>query len=322
MATPTRYDPISSLLQSHELLIVDGAMATELERMGCDLADPLWSAKTLIEAPELIKEVHGAYFRAGADIAITATYQATFEGFARRGIDFERAEELMRLAVRLAAEARDEFWSAPGNRAGRVRPLVAASIGPYGAYLADGSEYRGEYGLGVEELMMFHRPRMAVLAETEADLFACETVPCEVEALALARLLCEFPTRTGWISFSCRDGAHTNHGELLEECVRALEPFDGVSAVGVNCTAPEYIVDLVRAARSATRKPIVVYPNSGERYVAEEHAWSGDRGNATLALDAGKWHAAGAALIGGCCRTGPDDIEALARQIPAHEFHV
>ena len=194
-------------------MILDGALATELERHGCDLHDPLWSARALIEAPHLIKRVHADYFAAGADCAITATYQATFEGFARRGFTEAEAADLMRSAVRLAVEARDEFWADPAHRVGRPKPLIAASIGSYGAYLADGSEYSGDYGLTEQELIDFHRPRMAVLAATEADLFACETIPCQVEAQALAHLLAEFPERVAWISFSARDGAHTCHGE-------------------------------------------------------------------------------------------------------------
>src|SRR5579884_482415 len=207
---PGTMDPLARILNDYGLMILDGAMATELERRGCDLRDPLWSAKVLIEAPEMIKVVHAAYFAAGADCAITASYQATFQGFARRGLSEAEAADLMRLSVRLAVEARDEFWADPANRAGRPRPLVAASIGPYGAYLADGSEYRGDYGLSEEELCAFHRPRLAMLASSGADLLACETIPCLEEALALAELLSELPEAGAWISLSCRDEQHTN----------------------------------------------------------------------------------------------------------------
>jgi homocysteine S-methyltransferase len=305
-------NPITSILDEYGLLILDGAMATELERHGCDLRDPLWSAKVLIEAPQLIKRVHADYFAAGADCAITSTYQATFQGFAQRGLSEADAADLMRLAVRLAIEARDEFWADATNRAGRPKPLVAASIGPYGAFLADGSEYSGDYGLTEDELMDFHRPRLSVLARSDADLLACETIPCLVEARALARLLVEYPDRVAWFSFSARDSAHTRHGERLVDCARWLDRYGQVAAIGVNCTAPRYIADLVGAVRAATAKPIVAYPNSGELYRADVHTWTGAGEIAAFAEQASAWYHRGARLIGGCCRTTPEQIRALA----------
>lgn len=305
-------NPIAHILRDHKVMILDGALATELERRGCDLHDPLWSARTLIEAPQRIKEVHAAYFAAGADCAITASYQATFQGFARRGLSESASANLMRLAVRLAVEARDEFWANPANRAGRPKPLVAASVGPYGAYLADGSEYTGDYGLDERALRDFHRPRLAVLTDSGADLLACETVPCLVEAHALARLLEEFPERSAWISFSARDGAHTCHGEPIAACAALLDGYEQVAAVGINCTAPQYVADLTGAMRAATAKPILVYPNSGETYHAADHTWSGGDGGDAWLAGAHAWHRRGARIIGGCCRTTPAQIEALA----------
>ena len=174
------------LLEQYPALVVDGALATELERRGCDLRDPLWSAKALIETPDLIRQVHEDYFAAGADIAITARYQATIDGFMRRGLNREEGIDPLQRSVRLAREARDACWAEPAHRAGRPRPLVAASIGPYGAFLADGSEYRGDYGLSETQLIDFHRPRMAALLAAGPDLLACETIPCFSEARALA----------------------------------------------------------------------------------------------------------------------------------------
>lgn len=305
-------NPIANILAAHPLLVLDGALATELEARGCDLRDPLWSARVLIEAPELIRAVHADYFAAGADCAITASYQATFAGFARRGLSEQQSAALMRLAVQLAAEARDAFWANEANRAGRPRPLVAASVGPYGAYLADGSEYSGDYELSEDELIEFHRPRLAELVAAGPDLLACETIPCMAEARALVRLLAEFPEQRAWVSFSARDGAHTCHGEPIGACAAWLDQCPQVVAIGVNCSAPRHIADLVRAIRAATHKPIVVYPNSGERYSAAENAWDG-RGEADdLAQQARLWQACGAQLIGGCCRTTPAQIRALA----------
>lgn len=305
-------NPIATLLERYPVLVLDGAMATELERCGCDLRDPLWSARVLIEAPELIRRVHLDYFRAGADVAITASYQATVEGFMRRGLGREEGIELLRRSVRLAVKARDAFWEDPVNRAGRPRPLVAASVGPYGAFLADGSEYRGDYDLSEAELMDFHRPRMAALLEAGPDLLACETIPCFAEARALARLLAEFPGAGAWISFSARDEVRVCHGESLAECAAWLDDRPQVVAVGVNCTAPSYIPALIAAARAATGKPIVVYPNSGETYDPESHCWEGVASCADFAAEARIWHERGARLIGGCCRTTPDHIREIA----------
>jgi len=293
------------------LVILDGALGTELQRRGADIDDPLWSAKLLLERPELIRQVHLDYFRSGADVATTSSYQATFEAFARRGLGPQETAGLMRLSVRLAAEARDEFWADPANRVGRRRPLVAASVGPYGAMLADGSEYRGDYGLDEEALMAFHRPRLAVLADAGADLLACETIPCLAEARALARLMGDFPGVEAWMSFSCRDGLHDSQGEPIADCVAALEGFDQIIALGVNCTAPQHIGSLIEQMHGRTRKPLLVYPNSGEQYDGLHKTWHGNPGASHFAEQARGWHARGARLIGGCCRTGPDEIAAL-----------
>jgi homocysteine S-methyltransferase len=304
-------DPIKHFLARRPLIILDGALATELERRGADLLDPLWSAKYLIERPDIIRAVHFDYFAAGADVATTATYQATFEAFSRRGIERDAAVQLMRDAVSLAAAARDEFWATASNRIGRLRPLIAASVGPYGAMLADGSEYRGHYAVADRVLADFHRPRLEVLANCGADLLACETIPCLREATVLARLLREFPALCAWISFSCRDGEHNCEGENLGDCVAQLQEYPQIAAVGVNCSRPEYITSLLRQMRGRTDKPLVIYPNSGECYDASSKQWSGSAGTVRLGEHARAWYAEGARLIGGCCRTTPDDIRGV-----------
>ena len=311
MNTPSTHpSPLQAALAEQGLLVLDGALATELERRGADLKDPLWSAKLLIEQPDLIRQVHLDYFLAGADVATTASYQATFEAFARRGLSQTEAADLMRRSVELACEARDAFWAVPDNRVGRRRPLVAASVGPYGAMLADGSEYRGYQGVSREALADFHRPRLEILAHAGADLLACETLPCLDEALAIAGLLPAFEGLQAWISFSCKDAIHNSQGEPLAECVAALDGVAQIAAIGVNCTAPEFIPSLVALASANTSKPIIVYPNSGEHYDAIDKVWHGDGAHDFAAL-AMRWHGRGARLIGGCCRTGPDDIRAL-----------
>ena len=305
-------NPIASILDHYPALVIDGALATELERRGCDLKDDLWSAKILLEQPEKIKQVHYDYFKAGADCAITASYQATIQGFSKRGLNEEQALALIQKSVRLAVEARDEFWADQANRVGRSRPFVAASVGPYGAFLADGSEYRGNYGLTESELMDFHRPRMKALIEAGADLIACETIPCLVEAQALVKLLEEIQSIPAWISFSCRDEVHVNEGQRLEDCVRQIEASPFVSAVGINCTSPKYIPSLIRAAGKATDKPVLVYPNSGERYDASKNDWHGQPVYESFSEEAKEWYKAGARMIGGCCRTTPEDIRGIA----------
>ncbi|MCB1920953.1 MAG: homocysteine S-methyltransferase [Candidatus Competibacteraceae bacterium] len=312
MKTPLHINPLSPLLAQYPVLILDGALATELERRGCDLRDPLWSAKVLLENPESIYQVHLDYLQAGADCVITASYQATVEGFMQRRLPRETALELIQRSVRLAIEARDAFWRDPANRRDRPRPLIAASVGPYGAFLADGSEYRGDYGLTEIELMDFHRPRLAALLEAGPDLLACETLPCFTEAQALARLLAEFPDVYAWFSFSACDELHTCHGEPLADCAAWLDRIPQAVAIGVNCTAPRYIPTLITSIRGATAKPIVVYPNSGEIYNIEQRDWSGAATCATFSAEARGWYASGARLIGGCCRTTPEHIREIA----------
>ena len=307
-----KINPLTPLLEQYPLLILDGALATELERRGCNLRDPLWSAKILLESPELIRQIHQDYFQAGADCAITASYQATVEGFMRRGVTRETALKLIQRSVQLAIEARDAFWQDEVNRVGRPRPLVAASVGPYGAFLADGSEYRGDYGLSETGLMDFHRPRLAALLEAGPDLLACETLPCFTEAKALVRLIAEFPEAYAWISFSARDEMHICHGERLADCAAWLDEIPHVVAVGVNCTAPRYIPALIGAVRMNTRKPVVVYPNSGETYDIERRTWNGPATNVAFAAEAQRWYASGARLIGGCCQTAPAHIREIA----------
>lgn len=305
-------NPIASILSHQPVLVIDGALATELERRGYNLKDELWSATILLKEPQAIKQLHFDYFKAGADCAITASYQATIAGFMKRGLDEKEAIDLLKKSVELAIEARDEFWADESNRVGREKPFVAASVGPYGAYLANGDEYRGNYGLTEDQLIEFHRQRMRVLIEAGAEMLACETIPTPIEARALVKLLSEFQSTYAWISFSCQDGAHVCEGQRLEECIRQIEASPQVAAVGINCTSPLYIPSLIREAKKATAKPILVYPNLGESYHAELSDWSGDPTSHSFGEDAKTWYEAGARMIGGCCRTSPEDIQHIA----------
>ncbi len=305
-------NPIASFLAAQPALVVDGALATELERRGYDLKHELWSAKILLEQPEAIQQVHYDYFKAGADCVITASYQATVEGFMKRGLNQQEAIDLIKKSVRLAISARDEFWNDQSNQVGRIKPFVAASVGPYGAFLADGSEYRGNYGLTEKELMDFHRPRMRALIEADAELLACETIPCLIEAQAIAKLLQEFPNTFAWISFSACDEKHISEGQVFADCVKQLEDNPQIVALGINCTSPKYISSLIREAKKATNKSILVYPNSGESYDATKHDWDGQPVYESFGEEAREWYDAGARLIGGCCRTTLEDISVIA----------
>ncbi len=310
-------NPIKALLDDVPFMVIDGAMATELEALGCDLNDALWSARLLAQAPEKIRQVHQAYFEAGADCAITASYQATVPGFMQAGMTAEEARALIQLSVTLAQQARDAVWQ-PGQT-DRPKPQVAASVGPYGAYLADGSEYRGGYDLDRAGLVEFHRERFELLLAAGADLLAAETLPSLEEALAITDLLAEHPGAQAWITFSAKDGQHISDGTPIEECAAALANCPGVAAIGVNCTALAHIESLIQAIRRQFDLPILVYPNSGEVYDAVTKTWHPSQCDHTgadisgLAQGVEHWLAAGASGIGGCCRTTPEDIQALAQ---------
>lgn len=304
-------NPLAPLLSARGIVILDGGLATELEARGHDLSDELWSARLLAEDPAAIREVHFDYLVSGADVIVTASYQATIEGFQRQGRSEAEAVALLLSAVTIAREARDAFWGEPANRAGRLRPLVAASIGPYGAARADGSEYTGDYDLDEEGLVAFHRRRFGLLAASGADLLACETLPSRNEGRALAQLLAEHPATWAWLSFSCRDGARLADGSDFAELVAEIDPIPNLAAVGVNCTAPAYVAELVAGARRVTGRPIVVYPNSGERWDADERGWTPREGERDIVADCLAWRHAGATLVGGCCRVGPREIAAI-----------
>ena len=304
-------NPIRPFLDYQNVFILDGGLATELEARRHNLDDPLWSAKLLLEQPEVIRQVHSDYLWAGADCVISASYQASLPGLMARGLSKAEASDLIRLSVRLAIEARDQFWASKANHRGRLRPLVAASVGPYGAYLADGSEYTGNYDLDETGLLEWHWPRWQILAQSEADLLACETLPSLAEARALRQLLLETPNTPAWMSFTCRDGAHISDGTPLAECVRLLDDVPNLIAVGINCTPPHFVPDLITAVQANTNKLIIVYPNSGERYDATNKRWLGESDPAEFGTISREWRKMGALLVGGCCRTRPAHIRQI-----------
>ncbi|QDT48295.1 Homocysteine S-methyltransferase [Symmachiella dynata] len=307
---------IMDRLDTDKPLLLDGGLATELQQRGADISGPLWSARMLLDDPQAIRQLHLDYLWAGADCLITATYQATFPGLLEAGLNSQQAAEVLNRAVRMAVEARQLLVDDPLRSSDRPDPLIAASIGPYGAYRHDGSEYSGDYGLSLAQLVDFHRERIHQLATSNADLLACETIPSLLEAQALVKVLAEVPAMPVWLSFSCRDGQHICHGERIADCGQLLDEVPQVVGIGINCTAPGFVEPLIENLRGQTEKPIVVYPNSGETWDGGSHSWTGTASCEDFVRAAQRWHAAGASLIGGCCRTGPEHIRALATAFP------
>jgi homocysteine S-methyltransferase len=284
------------------VLITDGGLATELEARGHDLSDDLWSARLLVDAPDEIVAVHCAFFRAGASIATTASYQASFDGFAERGIGRSDAARLLRRSVELAKAARDEVGG---------QLWVAASVGPYGAALANGEEYVGRYGLSVAQLAAWHRPRMEILTDAGADVLALETVPDVDEAEALVGLVHDLGV-PAWVSYTIA-GTTTRAGQPLADAFAVAVDVPEIVAVGVNCCAPDDVEHAVRVATETTGKPVIVYPNSGERWDGDPRTWVGTSGWSTEL--APRWVAEDARIVGGCCRVRPADIAQIAANV-------
>lgn len=318
---------LAEKLREKKILVLDGSMSTALERLGCDLRDPLWTARILINEPEKILQVHLDYLRAGADAGITASYQASVRGLMEAGCTASQAENLLVRSVRLFREAAEEWRNElgsgstegnasvhPDERSGSGMPLCLGSCGPYGAYLHDGSEYRGDYHVTLRELERFHKDRAAILwEEAGCDLLLFETEPSLDEACVEADAAEELEAAYG-VSFSCRDGSHTCSGARIGDCVRIMaEDHPHLQFLGVNCTAPEYIEPLILAMRGQTDLPIAVYPNSGENYDVRTATWSGaDPDPQYFKKYAQKWLRAGAVMIGGCCRTTAEEIRQCA----------
>lgn len=299
-----------TLIHKYGALVLDGPMATELERMGENLDDPLWSARLLLDAPERIRDVHLRWFRTGADIAITASYQASIDGFCSKGLNEQQAREMIALSAKLAVEARDLFLAESNVLSKRPKPLIAGSIGSYGAALADGSEYRGDFTLSEKELIRWHLPRMEVLAPL-VDCFAFETVPCFLEARALVHALKKFAPMPAWLSFSAKDGKHLNSGEPIREVAAWLAEQDHIEAIGINCSHPSHILSLLEEMGRCWTRPMVAYPNSGEVYIAGM-GWQGEGQSFDNDAVLNAWYQVGMRMVGGCCRTGTGQIQKIS----------
>jgi S-methylmethionine-dependent homocysteine/selenocysteine methylase len=306
------------MLNGGRPMVLDGGLSTELERRGHDISGRLWSARLLHDAPEAVVAAHSAFLRAGAQVITTASYQASPEGFARAGFSAAEGERLLRLSVELAQRARDEVLPGAGSEV-----WVAGSVGPYGAMLADGSEYTGDYrDLGdfedaVSRLRAFHRPRLEILLEAGVDVLAVETIPSLAETEALVAELAALD-RPSWLSLTTvidADGVvRTRRGEPAEQAYALAAEVDSIIAVGVNCTEPAGLSAAIEVAAVASGKPVVAYPNSGEGWDAAARNWTGSAATGFDILDVESWISAGARVVGGCCRVGPEAIAGLARQ--------
>jgi homocysteine S-methyltransferase len=299
-----------SALEHGTPLVLDGGLASELERRGHLLDDALWSARLLLDDPEAVRAVHVDYLRAGADVVSTATYQASRMGFARRGLDAQRADRMIARAVALAIAAR--------TLVGRGA-LIAGSLGPYGALLADGSEYRGDYPLSVDELVAVHLPRVDALVAAGVDLVWFETLPSLAEARAVAAIAKARPAVRFWAQLSMRDERSIARGEPIAEVGPIFDGIDNVLGVGLNCAAPETI-EAGLARLGSARKSAA--PNRGGRWDPVSRRFVGEAAGFDLGTWATRFLAAGATVVGGCCRTTPEDIArvraAVDHSLPAH----
>ncbi len=317
-------NPLGRLLDEGQYLVSDGAMATELEKRGVDTNSALWSAEALIKNPEAVIAVHRSYFEAGAAIATTDSYQATPQAFIEAGFTAQQAGQFITQSVQLAQAGRDEYLAnlprAERLAKGSAR-LIAGSVGPYGAYLADGSEYRGDYALTDAQYRDFHRERMQLLADAGVDLFAFETMPNAAEVRALCGLLTdEFPGMTAWLALSVGT-SHTAlcDGTPLAEVLALANDCAQITAVGINCTAEENVTATLHTLAPLTAKPIIVYPNNGDIYNPVDKSWQTNPNARSFAALAPEWQAAGASIIGGCCRSTPADIAGMAAALAAQD---
>ena len=287
-------------------MVLDGGLGTELERRGCDLRGQLWSADALLGWPDVVEAVHADFLDAGADCITTASYQISFEGFARAGLSAAETIHALKASMAIADAARRRVAGRSGRRA-----FVAASLGPYGAALANGAEYHGRYGVPESELVAFHRSRLEHLQGGPIDVVACETVPSLQEARAMLQALAAFPHLRAWLAFTCADERLTGSGDDIAEGARLAGQSPQVVAVGVNCTAPEHIGGLIDRIRASTSTPIVVYPNAGQTWDAAARAWTGRSSLHDYGTSAVDWHRRGARWMGGCCGTTPEHIRQL-----------
>ena len=293
-------------------VIIDGGLSNVLEDLGCDLNNELWVANLLTTNPEALIKTHLAYLEAGAQIISTSSYQATIPGFMKLGYSKEDSETFILKSVELAETAINIYLK---NHTPNKRPLIAGSIGPYGAYLADGSEYRGDYKISDVDLRDFHKKRIELFDNSSCDILAFETIPSYQEAKVINELIqhCKTPS---WVSFSCKNGREINDGTSIARAASIFDKNENIFAVGVNCTAPKHISSLITELKSVIgNKNVLVYPNSGEVYDAKSKTWNGTSDPVKFSEICKHWIQLGVNLVGGCCRIGPSHIKHLCKSI-------
>jgi homocysteine S-methyltransferase len=276
--------------------LLDGGLATALEDLGNTFTSELWTGELLKSAPDQIREAHAAFVKAGADIIITSTYQVSFPGCLAKGWTHQEVVDALKNSIQLARDAHST--------------KVAASIGPYGAYLADGSEYRGNYDATEAELREFHKERLEILIACKPDYLAIETIPEIREARILLQLLKDLNnTIPVWIAFSCKDGLHLSSGESFKEAGKVSKEL-GADYIGINCTSPELVTSLLESAKEYG--PFVVYPNAGRTWNEKLKRLEG---SAVKLSDEHiqQWADCGATIIGGCCGIGPKEIAQVSQ---------
>lgn len=292
---------LTERLQDEKPVLIDGGLSTALEEMGHDLSDRLWSARLLADDPAAIGDAHAAFVDAGAEVVITASYQASIAGFVGHGMAETDAERLIGDATSIALTA----------VAGRA--MVAASVGPYGAVLGDGSEYRGDYGLSVAQLRDWHSRRWQLLVDSKPDILAVETIPCLAEVEALIPLIEGSGIET-WVCVSCGPSGNTSAGDDVADVARALRGVSNVVAVGVNCTRPPDVREAIEGLASSGL-PMIAYPNLGRTWDPGARGWTGDSSEWLTGPLVDDWLAMGVRIIGGCCGTAPSDIRRLAARV-------
>lgn len=302
---------LKKFLEKQNALILDGALGTQMQNHGFNINDSLWSAKFLDENPDAIKLVHKEYLEAGADCIISSSYQASLEGFLEKGFNEEKATHLISSSIKIAKDTRDEFWESYKN-SDRLKPLIAASIGPYGAYLANGAEYSGNYEISEEKLSSFHEKRLDTIMQMHPDIIACETIPLFSEVKILSKLLEKYEHTTSWICLSAKNENLTNAGDNIEEVISWLNTQKHIDAIGINCTAPQYISALIKKIKRISDKLIVIYPNGGSAYNPISKIWESSLTDPEeFAKMAFLWNSLGADIIGGCCETTPKEIKKI-----------
>ncbi|HNX23686.1 MAG TPA: homocysteine S-methyltransferase [Spirochaetota bacterium] len=299
---------VEKILSEYPFIILDGGFATELEKKGFNLKDRLWSAKLIADAPDAVRDVHLSYLNAGADCIITSSYQATVPGFISAGYTRKDAVKFLGDSVRIANDALRLFHESAPDMSNRPIPFIAASAGCYGAFLSDGSEYRGDYHLDPAGYKNFHRERLDILIDAGADIIAFETFPSLEEASAVAELMDEYSGVQYWIVFTVKDASTTSHGDNFRDCIKFLQGRKNLIAAGINCSPPEFITPVLDSLEIKLKKNFAVYPNSGEHYHTDCSCWEDDPSASDYRRLAEEWYRKGAVLIGGCCRTGPADI--------------